>query len=172
MKKGRRQTARMQIAASFARSRNVGAVAGPSDPETPPDSMRKEVDHVEPLLPLAKLGRAKRTVNLRAVVDGLLTPDFIRRDIFPGGTLPSQERMAREAQRAGLSFEQVESFGESFARTLLEWRPRFEENWDKIEVLGFDDRFRRLWRVSLCYCEGGFRSHAIDVGLYVLKPMA
>jgi hypothetical protein len=67
----------MHIAASFARSRNVGPVAGPSDPKTPRDSVRKEVAHVEPMLPRAKLGGAKRTVNLRAVADGLLNPDFI-----------------------------------------------------------------------------------------------
>ncbi len=100
------------------------------------------------------------------------TPGFIQRCIFPGGTLPSQQRMAQEALRAGLSFERVETFGESYARTLSEWRRRFEENWEKISVLGFDARFRRLWEYYLCYCEGGFRSHAIDVGLYKVKRMA
>ena len=86
--------------------------------------------------------------------------------------MPSQKRMAQEALRAGLSFERVETFGESYARTLSEWRRRFEENWEKISVLGFDARFRRLWEYYLCYCEGGFRSQAIDVGLYKVKRMA
>jgi len=100
------------------------------------------------------------------------TPGFIQHCIFPGGTLPSQERMAQEAQRAGLSFERVETFGESYARTLAEWRERFEENWENISGLGFDSRFHRLWKYYLCYCEAGFGSHAIDVGLYKLSRMA
>lgn len=99
-------------------------------------------------------------------------PDFIQRCIFPGGALPSQERMAREAGLAGLSFEPIENFGESYARTLSEWRRRFQENRDKIEALGFDARFCRLWEYYLCYCEAGFRSRVIDVGLYRLKPTA
>ncbi len=99
------------------------------------------------------------------------TPGFIQHCIFPGGTLPSPERMEQEAQRAGLSFTRVETFGESYARTLAEWRERFEGNWEKISELGFDARFRRLWEYYLCYCEGGFRSRAIDVGLYKLKRM-
>jgi len=99
-------------------------------------------------------------------------PDFIQSCIFPGGTLPSRERMAQEAARAGLSFEPMETFGASYARTLAEWRRRFEENGREIEALGFDQRFRRLWEYYLCYCEGGFRAQAIDVGLYRLKPLA
>jgi len=100
------------------------------------------------------------------------TPGFIQRCIFPGGTLPSKERMAQEAQRAGLRFEPVETFGESYARTLAEWRERFEENWEKISELGFDARFHRLWEYYLAYCEAAFRSRAIDVGLYKLSRMA
>ena len=33
-------------------------------------------------------------------------------------------------------------------------------------TLGFDAPFRRLWEYYLCYCEAGFRSGMIDVGLY------
>ncbi len=100
------------------------------------------------------------------------TPGFIQHCIFPGGTLPSKERMAQEARRAGLTFEVVETFGESYARTLVEWRNRFEDNWERISDLGFDERFHRLWRYYLCYCDAGFRSRAIDVGLYKLSRMA
>ncbi len=31
---------------------------------------------------------------------------------------------------------------------------------------GFDERFRRLWEYYLCYCETGFSSGSIDVGIY------
>ena len=50
-----------------------------------------------------------------------------------------------------------------------QWRRRFEEAWPKIEKLGFDNRFRRLWRYYLTYCEAGFEEGVIDVGLYRLR---
>lgn len=96
------------------------------------------------------------------------TPDFIQRYIFPGGALPCPGALQNEAHRAGLRLETIETFGDGYARTLVEWRRRFHENWDQIEALGFDSSFRRLWDYYLCYCEGGFRAGAIDVGLYRL----
>jgi cyclopropane-fatty-acyl-phospholipid synthase len=98
----------------------------------------------------------------------MTTPDFIQRYIFPGGALPCPRALREEAQRAGLRVETVETFGASYARTLVDWRERFHDNWSHIEALGFDHSFRRLWDYYLCYCIGGFRSGAIDVGLYRL----
>jgi cyclopropane-fatty-acyl-phospholipid synthase len=99
------------------------------------------------------------------------TPDFIQVHIFPGGMLPSIEAMAEEATRVGLSFTCVEQFGMSYARTLAEWRRRFVEAWPQIEMMGFNEAFRRKWEYYLGYCEGGFRAGAIDVGLYRLTPI-
>ena len=39
----------------------------------------------------------------------------------------------------------------------------FEARWPEIQKLGFDETFRRLWRMYLCYCEAGFRAGSIDV---------
>lgn len=97
------------------------------------------------------------------------TPDFIQRYIFPGGVLPCPRALREEAARAGLRLEIIETFGESYARTLVEWRRRLHHNWSDIEALGFDSSFRRLWDYYLCYCEGGFRAGAIDVGIYRLS---
>jgi len=94
--------------------------------------------------------------------------DFIQRCIFPGGMLPSVAVMRREAERAGLEMRTAESFGASYAATLVEWRRRFQAAWPAIEVLGFDAPFRRLWEYYLCYCEAGFRAGKLDVGLYTL----
>ena len=98
----------------------------------------------------------------------MTTPDFIQRYIFPGGALPCPRALQEEADRAGLRLETIETFGDGYARTLVDWRRRFHENWNEIEALGFDPSFRRLWDYYLCYCEGGFRAGAIDVGLYRL----
>ena len=54
-------------------------------------------------------------------------------------------------------------FGLDYARTLAEWRERFWNVWDKVEPLGFDTRFKRLWEFYLFYCEAGFRAKNIDV---------
>lgn len=94
--------------------------------------------------------------------------DFIQRFIFPGGMLPSVGAMRAQAARAGLSFTVAESFGLDYARTLVEWRERFTANWPAIEALGYDAAFKRLWEYYLCYCEAGFRSGRVDVGLYTL----
>jgi cyclopropane-fatty-acyl-phospholipid synthase len=100
-------------------------------------------------------------------------PDFIQRYIFPGGFLPTKTIMREQAERAGLTLAHVECFGPSYARTLAEWRNRFEASWPEIAALGFDEKFRRLWTYYLCYCEAGFVEDATDVGFYLLqKPEA
>lgn len=94
--------------------------------------------------------------------------DFIQRFIFPGGMLPSTAAMRTHAAQAGLTFDVAETFGLGYARTLVEWRERFFAAWPAIEALGFDASFKRLWEYYLCYCEAGFRSGRVDVGLYRL----
>jgi len=95
-------------------------------------------------------------------------PDFIQRYIFPGGVLPTVAIIEREAARAGLKLVHQETFGDSYVRTLREWRDRFMGAWPKIEPLGFNERFRRMWEFYLAYCEVGFRVGTINVGFYKL----
>jgi cyclopropane-fatty-acyl-phospholipid synthase len=99
-------------------------------------------------------------------------PDFIQRYIFPGGVLPTVELMRHRAGEAGLEFETIGRFGSSYAATLAEWRRRFEAAWPEIAKLGFDERFRRMWRYYLTYCEIGFERGLIDVGLYRMRKPA
>lgn len=93
-------------------------------------------------------------------------PDFIQRHIFPGGMLPTVSRVESEAAKAGLTLCHRQSFGDSYARTLQEWRHRFLRSWNSIEPLGFDLRFQRMWDYYLAYCEAGFAHDAIDVSLF------
>jgi cyclopropane-fatty-acyl-phospholipid synthase len=95
-------------------------------------------------------------------------PDFIQRRIFPGGMLPTRSIIEQEAARAGLKLVDHETFGDSYAKTLAEWRARFLRAWPHIEKLGFDSRFRGIWEYYLAYCEVGFRAGAVDVGLFKL----
>jgi cyclopropane-fatty-acyl-phospholipid synthase len=90
-------------------------------------------------------------------------PDFIQKYVFPGGMLPSEARLRQETDRAGLAWSGISRFPQHYADTLAEWAARFEAAWDDITKLGFDERFRRLWRFYLSYCEAGFRSERTNV---------
>jgi cyclopropane-fatty-acyl-phospholipid synthase len=98
--------------------------------------------------------------------------DFIQRYVFPGGMLLTKDIMRDQAAKAGLLLEKFECFGLSYAETLRQWRIRFEAAWPKIMPLGFDERFRKLWTLYLCYCEAGFAEGLIDVGIYKIRKPA
>jgi cyclopropane-fatty-acyl-phospholipid synthase len=89
--------------------------------------------------------------------------DFIQKYVFPGGMLPSETRLKEETARAGLEWRDIVRFGQNYADTLAEWARRFESAWEEIRGLGFDERFRRLWRFYLGYCEAGFRTERTNV---------
>ncbi|MBL8588046.1 MAG: class I SAM-dependent methyltransferase [Methylobacteriaceae bacterium] len=89
--------------------------------------------------------------------------DFIRAHIFPGGMLPTPTHMRWLGAEAGLAVVGERAFGADYAATCRIWRERFEAAWPRIEPLGFDARFRRLWRYYLAYCEAGFAVGTIDV---------
>ena len=89
--------------------------------------------------------------------------DFIQQHVFPGGMLPSPSAFSRLAAKAGLAVRDVFAFGPDYSRTLAEWSTRFEQQWPAIEAQGFDERFLRLWRFYLGYCQAGFNSGCTDV---------
>lgn len=97
--------------------------------------------------------------------------DFIQHYIFPGGMLPSPQRLKEETERAGMTFAVDQMFGKSYARTVDEWAGRFEMAWDRIKGGKFDEQFRRLWLYYLAYCSAGFRTGRIDVGQFVLTKL-
>ncbi len=103
------------------------------------------------------------TINEDAYPMYRARPDFIQRHIFPGGMLPPPSRLDSLGSDSGLAMIGTRIFAHDYARTLAEWRERFHEAWPRIEPLGFDRQFRRLWEFYLYYCEAGFRSHYIDV---------
>lgn len=102
----------------------------------------------------------------------LRSVDFIQRYIFPGGSLPSVAVLAEQvASHSDLTIRHLEDIGLDYARTLHDWRSRFEGQLPAVRELGFSEAFIRLWRYYLCYCEGGFRERAIStVHLVMTKP--
>ena len=89
--------------------------------------------------------------------------DFIQKYIFPGGMLPSEERLRKVTDKAGFVWTGIERFGHDYADTLAEWHANFDAHWPQIRPLGFDERFRKLWKFYLSYCEAGFRTERTSV---------
>jgi cyclopropane-fatty-acyl-phospholipid synthase len=89
--------------------------------------------------------------------------DFIQKYIFPGGMLPSPTALRCEVERAGLSVLGSVEFGQSYSQTLRRWFDTFNDRWDDVAALGFDDRFRRMWNLYLASCAGTFQGGNCDV---------
>ncbi|MDN3682842.1 cyclopropane-fatty-acyl-phospholipid synthase family protein [Vibrio tapetis subsp. quintayensis] len=89
--------------------------------------------------------------------------DFIQKYIFPGGCLPSVAVMTEQmAKHTDLVVHEMHDIGLHYARTLYDWRIKFEQSWDQLVDLGYDDQFKRLWIFYLCYCEGAFLERVIS----------
>lgn len=89
----------------------------------------------------------------------LRSTDFINTIIFPGSCCPSLHALVDAAYKQScLTLEHIDNIGLHYARTLAEWRRRFNANEDRVRMLGFDDVFMRVWNYYMTYCEAGFHS--------------
>jgi len=88
--------------------------------------------------------------------------DFIQKYIFPGGMLCPPQRFMDLARKAGLQARDPRYFGRDYADTLAYWHRNVLAVRDQV-VSQFDERFLRMWRYYLAYCECGFRVERIDL---------
>ncbi len=88
--------------------------------------------------------------------------DFIQKYIFPGGMLCPPGRFQDLASKAGLKPEDARYFANDYADTLAYWDRNVLGVREQI-VRQFDERFLRMWRYYLAYCECGFRVGSIDL---------
>ncbi|MDB3930930.1 cyclopropane-fatty-acyl-phospholipid synthase family protein [Paracoccaceae bacterium] len=95
--------------------------------------------------------------------------DFIQKYIFPGGMLPSPTVLRQEVTKAGLRVQHSIEFGKSYSQTLRRWFDVFNDQWDTINDMGFDDRFRRMWNFYLTSCAATFESGNCDVTQITLQ---
>ena len=99
--------------------------------------------------------------------------DFIRKYIFPGGSLPSMSSMlASISSNTDLTLYQADSYADSYAKTLASWYQRFINNKKTVIELGYSQSFIRLWEYYLKYCQSGFEERVIDVHQIVFKKPA
>ncbi|MEP6667428.1 MAG: cyclopropane-fatty-acyl-phospholipid synthase family protein [Nocardioidaceae bacterium] len=89
---------------------------------------------------------------------------WIQKYIFPGGLIPSMQAIERVvAEHTALRVTDRRELGVHYAETLRRWRTTFNSRWKKIESIGYDEDFRRIWEFYLAYCEAGFASRYLGV---------
>jgi len=88
---------------------------------------------------------------------------WIRRRIFPGAYPPTLDEVVRLVLRpAGLSVCDVENLRRHYALTLDHWRRRYERAVADGRV-GFDERFRRAWRLYLAGSQSAFSTGWLEL---------
>ena len=90
------------------------------------------------------------------------TYTWIHKYVFPGGDLPSLRAIDNALEGTSLRVMESRRIGPSYARTLREWRHRFNDRLDEVYRLGFDETFVRMWNFYLAYTEAGFAARYID----------
>jgi cyclopropane-fatty-acyl-phospholipid synthase len=90
--------------------------------------------------------------------------DFIQKYIFPGGHLPSLNKVLDvTANHTRLNLVHMEEFAEDYAKTLRIWDENFSARLDEVKALGFDEYFIRMWKMYLNYCEAAFITRNIGL---------
>jgi cyclopropane-fatty-acyl-phospholipid synthase len=94
--------------------------------------------------------------------------DFIQKYIFPGGMLCPPPRFEALSRAAGLQPQDAKFYAVDYADTLAQWHRNVLAVRERI-VEQFDERFLRMWRYYLSYCECGFRVGSIDLMQITLR---
>ena len=89
--------------------------------------------------------------------------DFIQKYIFPGGMLPYPSVLRTEVEKAELEVVKSVQFGESYSKTLRLWFDDFNQTWEQVAELGYDDRFKRMWNFYLTSCASTISSGNCNV---------
>lgn len=100
------------------------------------------------------------------------TVDFVRKHIFPGGSIPSLQVISNCVASTGdMKIVHLEDITPHYAETLRRWRANFLAQRDAIAALGYSEEFLRMWEFYLAYCEGGFDAgRCASVQLLLAKP--
>ena len=88
--------------------------------------------------------------------------DFVQKHIFPGGMLCPPGRFEDLSRAAGLTPTDARFYARDYADTLACWHHSVLAAREAI-VRRFDERFLRMWRYYLSYCECGFRTGSVDL---------
>jgi len=114
------------------------------------------------------LNNGKAVLQIITIAEDVFTKyqnriDFIQKHIFPGGILPTKTIIRDLAKQNNLKVLSETNFGNDYAKTLLLWYDKFNNQTEQVLKLGFDQQFIRKWNFYLAYCYAGFISNRIDV---------
>ena len=100
------------------------------------------------------------------------SPDFIKRYIFPGSSIPSVSAITGAlAAATDMKLFHFEDITSHYARTLRTWRDRFCSRIEEVRKMGYPESFIRMWEYYLSYCEAGFLERYIgDAQMIFTKP--
>ncbi len=88
---------------------------------------------------------------------------WIRRRIFPGAYPPTLDQVVRRVLRpARVVVSDVENLRRHYALTLQHWRRRYEDAVAEGRI-GFDERFRRSWRLYLAGSQAAFATGWLEL---------
>ena len=93
---------------------------------------------------------------------------FMLTEIFPGGRLPTVEKVEDHSSRAGFTLTRVQSLQPHYARTLDCWSAALEANRDKAIEVQSEEVYDRYMKY-LTGCARGFRVGYIDVDQFTLE---
>ena len=108
---------------------------------------------------LASLGALIHSISSKAPPG--VTGPFIRKYIFPGGYSPSLSETFEAIEKSGLWPLDNEIWRVHYAKTLAEWRRRFEAIRPQAVEM-YDEKFARMWEIYLSSCECVF-SHGASL---------
>jgi cyclopropane-fatty-acyl-phospholipid synthase len=84
---------------------------------------------------------------------------WIHKYIFPGGYVPSLSEVAPALEASGLWQADLEMWRLHYARTLRDWRTRFDAAEQQLRSM-YDETFIRMFRYYLTACIVGFEDQA------------
>ena len=84
------------------------------------------------------------------------TSAWIRKYIFPGGSMPALSEVVPHIEKSGLYVTDIEILRMHYAETLRHWRLRFQDHRDQAKQI-YDERFCRMWEFYLAGSECSFR---------------
>ena len=93
---------------------------------------------------------------------------FMLTEIFPGGRLPSIEKVEEHSGKAGFKLTRTQSLQPHYARTLDTWAAALEAHKDEAIAIQSEEVYERYMRY-LTGCAKGFRVGYIDVHQFTLE---
>lgn len=93
---------------------------------------------------------------------------FILTEIFPGGRLPTTQKVEEYAIPAGFTLTRTQSLQAHYARTLDQWAEALEAHKDEAIAVQSEEVYDRYMKY-LTGCAGGFRIGYIDVHQFTLE---